>query len=103
MGIPVFDELKASLQQSKLPLAYVVHRSGVGRETLRKWLTGDVYTPRIDTMLKVAAVLGQHIELTDKVKRMAAYYPKPTIQRAPLVPFMGMTRHDVRMTLLKLT
>jgi transcriptional regulator with XRE-family HTH domain len=103
MGIPVFDELKELLQQSKLPLGYVVHRSGVARDTLRRWLTGDVYTPRIDTMLKVAAVLGQHIELTDRVKTMVAYYPKPTIRPAPPIPFIGMTRHDVRMTMLKLT
>jgi transcriptional regulator with XRE-family HTH domain len=103
MIIPVFDELKTSLRQSKLPIPYVVYRSGVGRETIAKWMRGDVYTPRIDTMLRVAAVLGQHIELTDAVKKMVNYYPKPTIKPPPITKpaWRGMSRHDLRVTMLK--
>jgi transcriptional regulator with XRE-family HTH domain len=105
MVIPVFDELKTSLRQSKLPVPYVVYRSGVTRDTINKWLRGDVYTPRIDTMLKVAAVLERHIELTDTVKKMIAYYPKPEIKPPPITKpqWRGLSRHDLRMTMLKLS
>jgi hypothetical protein len=105
MVIPVFDELKTSLRQSKLPIPYVVYRSGVRIETIRKWMRGEVYTPRIDTMLRVAAVLGQHIELTDTVKKMVAYYPKPEIKPPPITKpqWRGLSRHDLRMTMLKLS
>jgi transcriptional regulator with XRE-family HTH domain len=104
MIIPVFDELKTSLRQSKLPIPYVVYRSGVGRDTIAKWMRGDVYTPRIDTMLRVAAVLGQHIELTDTVKKMVNYYPKPTIKPPPITKpaWDKLSRHTFRMTMLKL-
>jgi hypothetical protein len=104
MVIPVFDELKTSLRQSKLPIPYVVYRSGVARDTIKRWLTDETYFPRIDTMLKVAAVLGQHIELTDTVKKMVAYYPPVTIKPRPITKpqWRNLSRHDVRMTLLRL-
>jgi transcriptional regulator with XRE-family HTH domain len=101
MVILVFDELKTSVKQSGLPLRYISYRSGVCRQTLAKWLLGYTVFPRIDTMLRVAAVLGQHIELTDTVKKMVNYYPKPTIKPPPVIK-IGMSRHDVRMTMMKL-
>lgn len=104
MIIPVFDELKTLLRQSKLPIPYVVYRSGVSRDTIQKWLHDEVYTPRIDTMLKVAAVVGQHIELTGRVQKMVSYYPKQDIKRAPITKpqWRSLSRHDLRMTLIKL-
>lgn len=101
MIIPVFDELKTSLRSSGLPIRYVAYRSGVSRSTLMKWVEEATAFPRIDTMLKVAAVLGQHIELTAQVKKMVAYYPKPQINPPPIVK-IGMSRHAVKMTMLKL-
>jgi hypothetical protein len=101
--IRVFDELKASVRQSGLPLGYIAYRSGVCRPTIAKWLLGYTMFPRIDTMLRVAAVLGQHIELTEQVRKMVNYYPKPTIKPPPPPSVkIGLSRHDVRMTMLKL-
>ena len=101
MIIPVFDELKTLVRQSGLPLGYIAYRSGVRKKTIVWWLTGFTDCPRIDTMTKVAAVLGQHMELTGRVQKMFNYYPKQTIKPAPPVPFR-MSRHDVRMTTIKL-
>jgi len=104
MIIPVFDELKTLVRNSGLPVAYIAYRAGVAKPTLRQWLYGRVEFPRIDTMLKVAAVLGQHIELTGAVRKMVNYYPAPTIKPPPITKpsWVRLSRHDMRMTLLKL-
>lgn len=102
MVIPVFDELKTLLRQSGLPITYVSYRSGVCRKTLMDWLSDQVGFPRIDTMLKVAAVLGQHIELTPTVAKMVNYYPARPIKPPPPIPFHGMTRHEYRMMMTRL-
>lgn len=102
MIIPVFDELKTLLRQSGLPITYISYRSGVCRKTLTMWLNDQIGFPRIDTMLKVAAVLGQHIELTPTVSKMVKYYPRQEIKPPPPIPFKGMSRHGVRMTMLRL-
>lgn len=86
MTIPVFDELKTSVRRSGLPVRYIAYRAGVSPLAIRKWLRGEVSFPRIDTMLKVATVLGQHIELTPTVKKMLAYYPRREIKPPPVVP-----------------
>ena len=99
MAMQAFEELKTMLRQSDLPLGYVAYRSGVRKKTIVWWLTGFTASPRIDTMTKVATVLGQHIELTGRVGKMVNYFPKQTIKPPPPIPFR---RHDVRMTLLKL-
>lgn len=102
MIIPVFDELKALLRRSGLPLTYVSYRSGVCRKTLTMWLNSAIYFPRIDTMLKVAAVLGQHIELTPTVAKMVNYYPRQEIKPPPPIPLKGVSRHGVRTTVTRL-
>lgn len=102
MAMQAFEELKTLVRQSGLPLAYIAHRSGVRKKTIVWWLTGFTDCPRIDTMTKVAAVLGQHMELTGRVGKMFNYYPKQTIRPAPPIPIRSISRHDVRMTLLKL-
>ena len=70
--------------------------------TLTKWLLGVTNFPRIDTMIRVAMVLDLHIELTPTVRKMVAFYPRETIRPAPPIPIRGLSRHDVRMTMLKL-
>ena len=104
MQIPVYEELKMAIKGSGLTVPYLAHRSGVCPATLRKWLRGITFLPRVDTMLRVAAVLGQHIELTPTVRKMVNYYPKPKINPPPPVPFVGkrMSRHAMRMALMRL-
>ena len=93
MIIPVFDELKTLLRQSGYPTTYVSNRTGVARKTLSLWLNDLVLCPRIDTMLRVARFLENHdIVLTEKARRMVKFYPPPTER---------MTRHDVRVALLR--
>jgi transcriptional regulator with XRE-family HTH domain len=103
MEIPVFNELKVAIKRSGLPLPYLSYRSGVCQSTIRDWIYGNTFFPRVDTMLRVAAVLGQHIELTPTMTRMVNYYPKPEINPPPPIPFAGkrMSRHAVRMALLR--
>lgn len=102
MIIPVFDELKTAIRASKLPLPYISYRSGVRRHTIRLWLTETTLLPRIDSMMRVAMVLGQHIELTGHVKTMVNYYPQPAIRPPPITKPRGLSRHDWRVTMLKL-
>lgn len=101
MVIAVFDELKTLLRQSGLPLRYVAYRSGVERYTLTMWLNGKTHCPRIDTMTKVAMVLGKHIALTPTVAKMVNYYPAQAIKPPPPLPFPGMTRHQYRMAMMR--
>lgn len=81
----VFDELKLQLLSCHLPIRYVAYRSGVDRVTIMKWLSGVTSFPRIDTMVSVATVLGQHVELTPTLKKMVAYYPRQEIKPPPMV------------------
>jgi transcriptional regulator with XRE-family HTH domain len=93
MIIPVFEELKTLLRTSGYPTAYVSNRTGVARETLSRWLRDITFTPRIDTMLRVARFLANHdIVLTERAKKMVGFYPAPKER---------MTRHDVRVALMR--
>lgn len=100
MLIDVFEELKANIRASGLPLKYLAHRSNVDRYTIYQWLIERTQAPRIDTMLRVATVLGQHIELTGNLKKMVNYYPRREIKPPPVVK-IGMSRHTMRMTMMK--
>jgi transcriptional regulator with XRE-family HTH domain len=77
MGIPVFDDLRSTVLNSGLTVSQIANGAKVGRMTLVNWLDGKTSMPRIDTMVKVAQFLGQHIELTDRVRKMVGYYPPP--------------------------
>lgn len=57
----VFNELKGELM--KWNIAYVEEVSGVTNVTLYNWLNGKTLYPRIDTLTKVARVLGYEIVL----------------------------------------
>jgi hypothetical protein len=77
MTIEVFNELKRLIVKSKISTHRLARESTVNYNTIDAWLDGSVTCPRIDTMLKVARVVGRQIELTGNVKRMVAYYPPP--------------------------
>jgi DNA-binding phage protein len=75
--VTVFEELKHLISASGLPVKRIARESRVGRETIDRWLDGETSAPRIDTMLKVATVVGKQIELTGAVRKMVGYYPPP--------------------------
>jgi transcriptional regulator with XRE-family HTH domain len=73
----VFDELKHLIMHSGMSVRAIAAESKVCRRTIVGWLDGETKLPRIDTMLRVARVVGKQIELTGNVRRMVGYYPKP--------------------------
>lgn len=86
MSIEVFEELKAAMAECGLSIVALAQRSGVTYSTLARWRDGQVDAPRIDTMLKVAMIVGREIELTGRVKKMVRFYPppKPRVARLAL-------------------
>ena len=75
MIIPVFDELKTAIVASGLPVAALARESGVARKTIHGWLKGGVFMPRVSQMVRVASVVGRHVELTETVAKMVRFYP----------------------------
>jgi transcriptional regulator with XRE-family HTH domain len=73
----VFDELKHLIAKSGISVNRLSRESKVCRGTIDRWLDGQTRLPRIDTMLRVARVVGREIELTGRVRKMVGYYPPP--------------------------
>ncbi|HEX3524857.1 MAG TPA: hypothetical protein VHT52_22565 [Stellaceae bacterium] len=73
----VFDELKHLIVSSGMSVNRIANESKVCHETIDNWLDGETRSPRIDTMLKVATVIGREIELTGAVRKMVGYFPPP--------------------------
>lgn len=85
--IAVFEELKHLIVQSGIPPTRLARQANVTFKTLDDWLNGTVQLPRIDTMLKVARIVGKEMELTGNVRKMVTYYgpsvPQPPPQSPP--------------------
>jgi hypothetical protein len=73
----VFDELKHLIVACGIPPTRLARESSVCHKTIDAWLDGQTRLPRLDTMLRVARVVGKEIELTGNVRKMVGYYPKP--------------------------
>ena len=73
----VFDELKHLIVISGISLHRLSKESTVHCGTIDKWLDGTTRLPRMDTMLRVARVIGRNVELTGNVRKMVGYYPPP--------------------------
>jgi hypothetical protein len=73
----VFDELKHLIVRSRISVHRLSTESHVCHQTIDAWLDGRTRLPRIDTMLRVARVVGREIELTGAVRKMVGYYPPP--------------------------
>jgi predicted transcriptional regulator len=73
----VFDELKHLIVKSRISLHRLSKESTVAYETIDKWLDGTTRLPRMDTMLRVARVIGRNVELTGNVRKMVGFYPPP--------------------------
>ena len=93
MKMVVFEELKTLIVTSGLSVRKLSRQSRVAQKTIDGWLDGRTQFPRVDTMLRVAKVLGQYIQLTPTVTKMVEFYPPPKER---------LSRHDMRMALLRL-
>lgn len=50
-------------------LTHIADRAKVSPSTLYMWMNGDVHAPRIDTLTRVARILGFRIDLIRERKR----------------------------------
>jgi transcriptional regulator with XRE-family HTH domain len=73
----VFDELKRLIVQSGISIHRLSQESTVEHSTIDRWLDGTTRLPRLDTMLRVARVIGKQIELTGNVRKLVGFYPPP--------------------------
>jgi hypothetical protein len=73
----VFDELKHLIVKSGIPPTRLAKESHVCHKTIDCWLDGQTRLPRLDTMLRVARVVGKEIELTGNVRKLVGFYPPP--------------------------
>ena len=90
MTFEVFEELKHLIIESGIPPTRLARESTVCPGTIDKWLDGTVQLPRIDTMLKVARIVGKDIELTGNLRKLVNHYgssvpqpPRPRSRRSP--------------------
>jgi DNA-binding XRE family transcriptional regulator len=67
----VFKAVKGLINRSGMSAWNVAHKAGCSEATIYNWMTGRVTEPHLPTLLKVAAVFGKAIELTDGELRMA--------------------------------
>jgi hypothetical protein len=63
--------------KSGISIDRLSRESKVTYGTIDRWLDGTTRLPRIDTMLRVARIVGKEIELTGNVRKMVGYYPPP--------------------------
>jgi hypothetical protein len=77
MMIEAFDELKDLIVCSGLSVHRIATESTVCHATIDSWLDGRTRLPRLDTMLKVARVVGRNVELTANMRKTLGYYPPP--------------------------
>jgi transcriptional regulator with XRE-family HTH domain len=67
----VFVAVKKLISRSGMSYWNVAHKSGCTERTISNWMNGRVMTePHLPTLIKVAAVFGKAIELTDGELRM---------------------------------
>lgn len=61
----IVEELCAAIEQDRRSLQTIAYVAGVSQACLSHWLTGRVPSPRVDTIGKVAAVLGLKLAWSD--------------------------------------
>lgn len=74
MRIPVFEELKTTIMTAGVPFGYLCKESRVDPDTVKGWLSEKTFIGRIDTMWRVADVLGRHVELPPHLRKMVDFY-----------------------------
>jgi hypothetical protein len=71
----VFVAVKRLIGRSGMSAWNVAHKAGCSEATIHSWLAGRVTEPHLPTLIKVAAVFGKAIELSDGEARIVADTP----------------------------
>ena len=71
----VFVAVKRLINRSGMSAWNVAHKAGCSEATIYNWMTGRVTEPHLPTLLKVAAVFGKSIELSDGEARIVPDTP----------------------------
>lgn len=90
MAQPPFEDVKARVLASKLPLHVIARAADISPQTLYAWLSGRIKAPRISSLERVAYVLRRSIVVGH------LHEPEPE-RRSP-----ALSRHQIRMALIRL-
>jgi DNA-binding XRE family transcriptional regulator len=71
----VFVAVKKLINRSGMSAWNVAHKAGCSEATIYNWMTGRVEEPHLPTLIKVAAVFGKTIELSDGEARIVPDTP----------------------------
>jgi transcriptional regulator with XRE-family HTH domain len=63
--LDIVNELCAAIEQDRRSAHMIAQQAGIGTATIGKWLSGDTNDPRVETLDKVARVLGRRIAWID--------------------------------------
>jgi DNA-binding phage protein len=66
----IVNELCAAIEQDRRSIFNIALAAGVDQFTLYRWLRGATANPRIDTIAKVAQVLGMQVAFIDGQPRL---------------------------------
>ena len=72
----VFVAVKRLIGRSGMSAWNVAHKAGCSEATINNWMSGRVTEPHLPTLLKVAAVFGKSIELSDGEARIVPDTPE---------------------------
>jgi transcriptional regulator with XRE-family HTH domain len=71
----VFKAVKDLISRSGMSAWNVANKAGCTERTIRNWMIGRVTEPHLPTLIKVAAVFGKAIELSDGEARIVPDTP----------------------------
>jgi len=91
--LDIVNELCAAIEQDGRSPTAIAHLAGVTPSTVSNWLSGQVIDPRVQTLDKVARVLGRRFAWAD------GYWTLGTVIRSaqPFASDARETRHRHRM------
>ena len=71
----VFTELKRLINRSQMPVPEIARRCQLSPVTIQLWLDGKTRAPRLENLLKVAALFDRRIELVNGAFSLAPDTP----------------------------
>ena len=80
-----FNQLKHALMAAErrgVSLETIATEAFLSAQTLHLWLDGKVKSPRLETLNRVAGVLGKRIEMMESGEMKLAEIPRPTARMA---------------------
>ena len=78
----IVNELCATIEQDGRSLFNIAKAAGITDKALYHWLSGRTPNPRIDSLAKVAQVLGLQVVLIDGQPRLKPVFTPASVARA---------------------